>query len=444
LNAGNGAEEKMKMPLVIVGGQWGDEGKGKVVNLLSQGADVVARYQGGHNAGHTVTIGKNKYALHLVPSGILASNKLCLIGNGIVLDPQALIDEMNKLKESGIDLSQLRISDRAHLLLPHHSLIDRLREEMKGKEKIGTTGRGIGPAYESKYSREGIRAIFLTNKEMLKIEISRLSKVKNREIKLLYNSEGIDEIETIDAFMRYADALAPYVCDGSLLIENSINEGKNVLIEGAQGAMLDVDHGTYPFVTSSSSTAGGAATGLGMGPTKIGSVIGVFKAYCTRVGQGPFVTELKNETGDKIREKGREYGTTTGRPRRCGWFDLVAARHSVRVNNLDGICIMLLDVLDEFDEINVCTAYRYEGKDYDHFPAEPWIAEAAEPVYVKLKGWHEKSKGVKNFDELPQNAKDYVSFLENELKTKAVLISTGPERSETVMRDEFLSRLLPA
>jgi adenylosuccinate synthase len=435
-------EDEMEMPLVIVGGQWGDEGKGKVVNLLSQGADIIARYQGGHNAGHTVTIGEKKYALHLVPSGILASGKLCIIGNGIVLDPQALIDEMKKLEDSGIDLSQLRISDRAHLLLPHHGLIDKLREEMKGTDKIGTTGRGIGPAYESKYSREGVRAVYLTDREMLRAEITRLSKAKNREIELLYGSKGIDPEKTAETFVGHSEKLAPYVCDISLLINQAINEGKKVLIEGAQGAMLDVDHGTYPFVTSSSSTAGGASTGLGLGPTKIGRVLGVFKAYCTRVGQGPFVTELKNETGDRIREKGREYGTTTGRPRRCGWFDLVAARHSVMINDLDGICLMLLDVLDEFNEIYVCTAYKCGGKLYEHFPSEPWILEKAEPVYHKLDGWQGASKGVKNFDELPQKAKDYVNFIESEIKTKVVLVSTGPERSETILRDHSLRKLL--
>ncbi len=434
----------MLMPLVIVGGQWGDEGKGKVVNLLSQGADVVARYQGGHNAGHTVTIGEKKYALHLVPSGIIASKKLCVIGNGIVLDPKALIEEMGKLEESGIDLSHLRISDRAHLLLPHHSLIDRLREEEKGKGKIGTTCRGIGPCYESKYNREGIRAVFLKDREMLREEVLRLSRVKNREIELLFGKPGADPEETAAAFDSYADRLARYVCDASRLINEAVDSGRKVLIEGAQGAMLDIDHGTYPFVTSSSSTAGGACTGLGLGPTKVGSVIGIFKAYCTRVGQGPFVTELKDGTGDRIREKGREYGTTTGRPRRCGWFDLVAARHSVRVNNLEGVCVMLLDVLDGFEEICVCTAYRHKGKEYDYFPAEPWIVENAEPVYKKMKGWSGESRGVRNFEGLPEGAREYLGFLEKELNTKIVLVSTGPERDETIIRDDSLARLLPA
>ncbi len=433
----------MRMPLVIVGGQWGDEGKGKVVNLLSQGADVVARYQGGHNAGHTVTIGENKYALHLVPSGIIASKKLCVIGNGIVLDPKALIEEMRKLEESGISLEHLRISDRAHLLLPHHSLIDRLREEEKGREKIGTTGRGIGPCYESKYVREGIRAVFLKDREMLRAEVLRLSRVKNREIELLFGKPGEDPEKTAQAFDSYADQLARYVCDASVLVNEAVDSGKKVLIEGAQGAMLDIDHGTYPFVTSSSSTAGGACTGLGIGPTKIGSVIGVFKAYCTRVGQGPFVTELKDATGDRIREKGREYGTTTGRPRRCGWFDLVAAKHSARVNNLEGVCVMLLDVLDGFEEISVCTAYRYKGKQYDYFPAEPWIVENAEPVYTKMKGWKGESRGNRSFDKLPEGAREYLGFLEKELGTRVVLISTGPERDETIIRDDSLRRMLP-
>lgn len=432
----------MRMPLVIVGGQWGDEGKGKVVNLLSQGADIVARYQGGHNAGHTVTIGEKKYALHLVPSGIIASKKLCVIGNGIVLDPAALMEEMKKLEESGIDLSHLRISDRAHLLLPHHGLLDRLREERKGKEKIGTTGRGIGPCYESKYSREGLRAVFLKNRDMLRAEIIRLSEIKNREIRALFDNPGIDPVETAEKFLGYSEALAGYVCDASVLINEAIGAGKKVLIEGAQGAMLDIDHGTYPFVTSSSSTAGGAATGLGIGPTRIGSVIGVFKAYCTRVGAGPFVSELDDEIGNLIRERGREYGTTTGRPRRCGWFDLVAAKHSVRVNNLEGICLMLLDVLDGFEEVKVCTAYRYQGDEYENFPAEPWIAERAEPVLRTLRGWKEVSREVRKFEDLPGAAREYIAYLESELGTKIVLVSTGPERSETILRDGSLATML--
>ncbi len=432
----------MKTPLVIVGGQWGDEGKGKVVNLFSSYFDIVARYQGGHNAGHTVKIGEEKYALHLVPSGILAEKKLCVIGNGIALAPDALIDEMKKLKKAKIDISNLRISDRCHLLLPHHALIDRLREEEKGKDRIGTTGRGIGPCYESKYSREGIRAVFLKDIPKLKKELKKICDEKNRFIKILYENEGIDTEETVDKFVKYAKVLSPYICDCSILINEEMKKGKNVLIEGAQGTMLDIDHGTFPFVTSSSSVAGGASIGLGIAPHRIGSVYGVFKAYCTRVGQGPFPTEQKNKIGDIIRERGNEYGTTTGRPRRCGWFDLVAARHSVRVNGLDGICLMLLDVLDTFEKIKICVGYKYQGKVYLDFPAEPWILEKAKPIYVDMKGWNKNIRGIKEFDSLPQNAKKYILFIEDKLETKVVLISTGPERSETILRDNGLGRMV--
>ena len=432
----------MRTPLVIVGAQWGDEGKGKVVNLLSSYFDVVARYQGGHNAGHTVKIGEDKYALHLVPSGILAEKKICVIGNGIALDPEALIDEMNKLKKARIDISYLRISDRCHLLLPHHALIDKLREEAKGKDKIGTTGRGIGPCYESKYSREGIRAVFLKDVRRLKQELKKICDEKNRIIKILYGNDGIDTKETIDRFVKYAKILSPYICDASILINDKMRQGKNVIIEGAQGTMLDIDHGTFPFVTSSSTVAGGASIGLGIPPHKIGSVYGVFKAYCTRVGQGPFPTEQQNAIGDMIRERGNEYGTTTGRPRRCGWFDLVAARHSVRINGLDGICIMLLDVLDTFEKIKICVGYKYRKEVYLDFPAEPWILEKAKPIYVEIKGWNKNTRGIRDFDFLPQNAKKYIEFIERELKTKVVLVSTGPERSETILRDSSLKRMI--
>lgn len=431
----------MKFPLVVVGGQWGDEGKGKVVNLLSSNVDIIARYQGGHNAGHTVKIGETKYALHLVPSGILAEKKLCVIGNGIVLDPEALISEMEKLKESGIELSGLRISDRCHLLLPHHALIDRLREEAKGKGKIGTTGRGIGPCYESKYIREGIRAVFLRDKNKLEKEVFNLSQAKNSEIKLLFGKDGIDPKETVKKFMKYSKLLSPYVCDTSHLLNEAISEKKKILIEGAQGTMLDVDFGTYPFVTSSSSSAGGACTGLGIGPTRIGSIIGVFKAYCTRVGQGPFVTELFDKSGDLIRERGNEYGTTTGRPRRCGWFDLVAAKYSVRINNLDGICIMLLDVLDTFETIKICTAYKFRGKEYTELPSEPWILESAKPLYIEFKGWQKSTRGIKEFEKLPVEAKNYIKFIEKEINVPIVLISTGPERGETIILDKSLKKV---
>lgn len=432
----------MRFPLVIVGAQWGDEGKGKVVNLLSDASDLVARYQGGHNAGHTVTLGPRKYALHLVPSGILAAGKLCVIGNGIVVDPEALVKEIRSLEEVGVDTAALRISDRAHLLLPHHALIDQLREERQGAGKIGTTGRGIGPCYESKYTREGIRAIFLTDPARLDAEVARLAEAKNGYIAAVFGHAGIPVAETVARLRELAAVLAPRVCDTSLLVNQYLDEGKRVLLEGAQGTLLDVDHGTYPFVTSSNSTAGGACTGLGIAPTRLGSVMGVFKAYCTRVGSGPFVTELKDATGDTIRERGREYGTTTGRPRRCGWFDAVAARHSVRINALDGIALTLLDVLDAFDEVKVCTAYEFEGKRYEEFPAGPWVLEGATPVYETLPGWKSEIYGCRDWDALPERARAYVARLEALLGVPVAILSTGPDRDHTIVRNAGLRAVL--
>jgi len=432
----------MQMPMVIVGGQWGDEGKGKIVNLLADAADLVARYQGGHNAGHTVIIGGSRYALHLVPSGILAAGKMCVIGNGIVVDPEALVTEVRSLKASGIDVTSLRISDRAHLLLPHHALLDQLREANKGAGKIGTTGRGIGPCYESKYTREGVRAIFLTDPARLEAEVTRLAEEKNAYIKAAFGHDGIPVALAVARFLEVGAELAPLVCDTVALVNDTIDSGRLVLCEGAQGTMLDVDHGTYPFVTSSNSTAGGACTGLGISPTKIKSVIGVFKAYCTRVGAGPFVTELDNEQGALIRERGHEYGTTTGRPRRCGWFDAVAARYSVRINGLSGIALTLMDVLDTFEEVKVCVAYEFEGRRLTDFPAGLWMLEGATPVYETVPGWQSDIYGLTDWDALPANARAYVGYLEALLKVPVSILSTGPDRAHTIVRDASLRSLL--
>lgn len=432
----------MQMPMVIVGGQWGDEGKGKIVNLLSDAADLVARYQGGHNAGHTVTIGASRYALHLVPSGILAAGKLCVIGNGIVVDPEALLRELLSLRESGVDVNGLRISDRAHLLLPHHALLDQLREAQRGSGKIGTTGRGIGPCYESKYTREGIRAVFLKDPVRLREEVLRQAEARNCHIKAVFGHDGIPADETAERFVEIAGELAPLVTDTTILVNGYIKAGRNVLCEGAQGTLLDVDHGTYPYVTSSNSIAGGACTGLGIAPTLIRSVIGVYKAYCTRVGEGPFVTELKDASGDLIRERGHEYGTTTGRPRRCGWFDAVAARHSVRINALDGIALTLLDVLDAFDEVKVCVAYEYQGRRVEDFPAEPWILEGAVPLYETLPGWRSEIFGTTSWEALPEKARLYVEHLEKLLGVPVAILSTGPDRAHTIIRDASLRSLL--
>ena len=432
----------MQMPMVIVGGQWGDEGKGKIVNLLSDAADLVGRYQGGHNAGHTVTIGGNRYALHLVPSGILAAGKTCVIGNGIVIDPEALVTEIRGLKDSGIDVRGLRISDRAHFILPHHVLLDQLREQRRGSEKIGTTGRGIGPCYESKYNREGVRTIFLKNPDLLRSELVRLSESKNRHLKAVFGHDGIAPEEVVRRFQEMAPEIEPLVTDTAALVQETIRSGKRVLCEGAQGTLLDVDHGTYPFVTSSNSTAGGACTGLGIPPTDIRTVIGVYKAYCTRVGEGPFVTEQKNETGDLIRERGHEYGTTTGRPRRCGWFDAVAARYSVRLNGMEGIALTLLDVLDAFDEVKVCVAYDVNGERLTDFPAAPWLLETAVPVYETRPGWRREIYGTTDWEALPSNAKSYVHRLEALTGVPVAILYTGPDRAHTIVRDAGLRGLL--
>ena len=434
----------MEMPLAIVGGQWGDEGKGKIVHLLSGGADLVARYQGGHNAGHTVIISGSRFALHLVPSGILAEHKICVIGNGIVIDPEALVKEIRSLKESGVDVRSLRISDRAHLLLPQHALLDQLRESSAGSTKIGTTGRGIGPCYESKYSREGVRTVYLLDRARLKEEVFRLSHEKNRYLELMYGNAGVPPEKVYERFCELADDIAPLVTDTGILIESYMKSGKKILLEGAQGTMLDVDHGTYPFVTSSNSTAGGACTGLGIPPSKIRGTIGVFKAYCTRVGGGPFVTELPDATGDLIRERGKEYGTTTGRPRRCGWFDAVVARYAARVNGLDAGALTLLDVLDAFDTVKVCTAYEFEGARHADFPSAPWVLQGAKPIYEEIPGWKEDIFGTREWERLPQGARDYIAFLEKLVGIPFSIVSTGPDRTHTIVRDESLRKLAQA
>ncbi len=432
----------MDMPMVIVGGQWGDEGKGKIVNLLADAAELVARYQGGHNAGHTVTIEGRRYALHLVPSGILAAGKICVIGNGIVIDPEALVEEIRSLKKVGVSVEGLRISDRAHFILPQHVLLDKLRESQRGSNKIGTTGRGIGPCYESKYSREGVRTVFMKEPARLEAELLRLSEAKNRYIKALFGHDGIPGEEVVRRFAAIAPEIAPLITDTAALVDRYVSEGRRVLCEGAQGTLLDVDHGTYPYVTSSNSSAGGVCAGLGVGPTGIRSVIGVFKAYCSRVGEGPFVTEQENEYGALIRKRGHEFGTTTGRPRRCGWFDAVAARYSARINGMSGFALTLLDVLDEFDEIKVCTAYEYQGRRFGGFPAEPWILSGAAPVYESLPGWKRNIYGVSSWDDLPALARSYVKRLEELTGVKAAIVSTGPDKSHAILRDPSLKRLL--
>lgn len=419
--------------IIIVGLQWGDEGKGKIVDYLSKNADVVARYQGGHNAGHTVVINNEKFILHLIPSGILYKDKICIIGNGVVVDPAALIEEIDGLKQRGVEINRnLFLSKNAHLIMPYHIVIDRENERLRGAKSIGTTGRGIGPAYCDKVSRSGIRIADLLHPKLFKEKLESNLFYVNFLLENLYKVQKLDIESIYKKYMEYAEKLNEYISDTDIIINKMISENKNVLFEGAQGTLLDIDHGTYPYVTSSNAIAGGACTGLGIGPTKISKVIGVVKAYTTRVGGGPFPTEIKDSLGDKIREKGGEYGATTGRPRRCGWIDLVILRHSVMINGVTGIAITKLDILDDLDVIKICTSYKYNGKIFYDFPKESNIFEKCEPIYEEIEGWKTSTSGVKVFDQLPRAAKAYIKKIESMLGIEVNLISTGQRRDELI------------
>ncbi|MEW6130230.1 MAG: adenylosuccinate synthase [Acidobacteriota bacterium] len=421
--------------IVVIGAQWGDEGKGKVVDLLAPHFEVVARYQGGHNAGHTVYIGERKFVLHLIPSGILQENSLCVIGNGVVVNPQAFNLEVSELEEMNIKCEgRLFISDRAHLILPYHAALDHARELKLGKSGVGTTLRGIGPTYESKASRTGIRAGDLLYPDLLHEKLKENVEKANREIQYC-GGELINAEQMIDEYLNEALRLVPFVKDTCVMLNAAVREGKSVLLEGAQGTMLDVDFGTYPFVTSSSATAGGATIGTGLAPKLITGVLGISKAYTTRVGGGPFPTELFDSDGEYLRKKGNEYGASTGRPRRTGWFDAVVGRYSATVNGLDAIALTKMDVLDDFAEIKICTAYRYRGELIKEMPYSAHVLEQCEPVYETVKGWNTNTSGTTSYDELPQLAKDYIARLEALCETEMALISTGPERSETIIRD---------
>ncbi len=425
--------------VVVVGAQWGDEGKGKIVDVLTEKADVVARYQGGHNAGHTVVINNEKFILHLIPSGILHEDKLCVIGNGVVIEPSALIEEIDGLKERGVKVGKnLIISKNAHLIMPYHIAIDNAHEEARGSKKIGTTGRGIGPAYVDKMARTGIRIADLYCPEVLREKLTANLKEINYLLKNRYKTKGF----TVDGMLRkyagYAARLSGHVANTDIVVNDMIAKGKNVLFEGAQGTLLDVDHGSYPFVTSSSAIAGGACTGLGVGPTRITKVIGVVKAYTTRVGSGPFPTEITGALGEGLRQKGGEYGATTGRPRRCGWLDFVGLRHALRVNGLTGIAITKLDILDALDTVKVCVAYKYGKSVHKDFPKEFSRLEEAEPVYEKIDGWKESTVGIRKFEKLPKNAQKYLRKIEDTLEIDIDMISTGQRRDELVMlREQF-------
>lgn len=426
----------------VLGAQWGDEGKGKIVDVLSGRFSVVARYAGGHNAGHTVIIGGKRFVLQLVPCGVLRPDCQAVIGNGVVLDPMALLQEIDRLKELGIDVSgQLFISDRAHVILPYHRMIELAAENAPGRVKIGTTSRGIGPAYEDKMKRSGLRVVDLLNPSLLHTHIQNACEEKNTIAHALFGTDPLDPAKMYEEYARAAERIAPFIADTSRLLNRAIDDGKSVMFEGAQGTLLDIDHGTYPFVTSSSATAGGAVTGTGVGPTKIGTVIGVTKAYVTRVGEGPFPTEIADENSDLIRARGQEYGAVTGRPRRCGWLDLPLLRYSTQINGTEWLVVTKLDVLDTLREIPVCTAYRINGKTTDSIPADVRGLESIEPVLTKMKGWETSTENIRTFDALPTPVKDYLKFLESESGAKIGMVSTGPDRDQTVLMPEFASML---
>jgi adenylosuccinate synthase len=421
--------------IVVIGAQWGDEGKGKVVDILAPHFQVVARYQGGHNAGHTVRIGERKFVLHLIPSGILHDDCLCVIGNGVVVHPEAFNAEVQELREMGVECEgRLFISTRAHLILPYHCALDRAREARLGAQGVGTTMRGIGPAYESKAARTGIRAGDLFHLDFVREKIKANIEDANRELVAL-GDKPLDVEATMDEFLNEALKLQPFVRDTAVLVNQRIQAGQAVLLEGAQGTMLDVDHGTYPFVTSSNATAGGAATGVGVPPRAVTGALGIAKAYTTRVGGGPFPTELFDEAGEYLRQRGNEYGASTGRPRRTGWFDAVVVRYAVMLNGLDAIALTKLDVLDEFDEIKICTAYRYQNEVIEDIPYGAHALADCEPIYETLPGWKTDTSSITDYDALPEKAKAYVARLEELVGAPMAMISTGPERNETIIRD---------
>lgn len=421
--------------VVIVGAQWGDEGKGKVIDYLAREADVVVRAQGGNNAGHTVVVGDKKYALHLIPSGILNANALNLIGNGVVFDPEGFLKEIEGLIRDGISTDRIKVSDRAHLIFPYHKEIDRLSEEALGDMKIGTTKKGIGPCYMDKVERTGLRVGDMADWDRFEAHLRVNIRRKNEIITKLYNGAPIEEEAIVSDYKVYAQRVLPFMADTGILVHTAVQEGKKVLLEGAQGTMLDVDYGTYPYVTSSHPVSGGFAVGAGIGPNQIEEVLGIAKAYTTRVGMGPFVTELDNEVGNAIRIKGNEFGTTTGRARRCGWLDAVVLRYSARVNGMTAVALMLLDVLGGFEEIKICVGYQYQGEVLTEYPGNLSVLEACEPVYETFEGWQEDLSSVTTYDALPENAKRYIERIEALMGIPVKIVSVGPKRDQTIVRD---------
>ncbi|TYS45605.1 adenylosuccinate synthase [Bacillus infantis] len=417
--------------VVVVGTQWGDEGKGKITDFLSENAEVIARYQGGNNAGHTIKFGGETYKLHLIPSGIFYKEKDCVIGNGMVVDPKALLKELAYLHERNVTTDNLRISNRAHVILPYHLKLDEVEEERKGANKIGTTKKGIGPAYMDKAARNGIRIADLLDREVFEEKLQRNLEEKNRLLERFYETEGFKLEDILEEYYEYGQQIKQYVCDTSVVLNDALDEGRRVLFEGAQGVMLDIDQGTYPFVTSSNPVAGGVTIGSGVGPTKIKHVVGVSKAYTTRVGDGPFPTELDNEIGNRIREVGREYGTTTGRARRVGWFDSVVVRHARRVSGITDLSLNSIDVLTGIETLKICVAYRYKGEVIEEFPASLKVLAECEPVCEELPGWTEDITGCKSLDELPANARHYLERVAQLTGIPLSIFSVGPDRSQT-------------
>ncbi|HLR74384.1 MAG TPA: adenylosuccinate synthase [Virgibacillus sp.] len=417
--------------VVVVGTQWGDEGKGKITDFLSQNAEVVARYQGGNNAGHTIVFDGVTYKLHLVPSGIFFADKTCVLGNGMVIDPKAFVEEVSYLHGHGVSTDNLRVSNRAHVILPYHIKLDILQEEEKGALKIGTTKKGIGPAYMDKSARVGIRIADLLNKDIFREKLEQNLREKNRLFEKVYEVERINVEDVFEEYYDYGQQLAKYVCDTSVVLNDALDDGKRVLFEGAQGVMLDIDQGTYPFVTSSNPVAGGVTIGAGVGPTKIDSVVGVSKAYTTRVGDGPFPTELTDEIGDQIRKVGKEYGTTTGRPRRVGWFDSVVVRHARRVSGITDLSLNSIDVLTGIETLKICVAYKYKGEVIHEFPASLSMLAECEPVYEEMPGWTEDITGVRSIHELPENARHYLERVAQLTEIPLSIFSVGPDRTQT-------------
>jgi len=423
----------MAKNIVIVGAQWGDEGKGKIVDILTEEAEVIARFQGGNNAGHTVIVDGEKFIFHLLPSGILHSAKTCIIGSGVVVDPEVLVAEIEVLEKTGrFDPEGLLISQDAHLIMPYHKTLDAARERLRGDAKIGTTKRGIGPAYEDKVSRCGIRCGDLLDEQVFRTKLKTNLLFKNHYIENVLHGDGFEVYEIYHRYMGYAKKIARHITDTSLFLDNAIKAKKKILFEGAQGTLLDIDHGTFPYVTSSNTVAGQAATGSGIGPTRLDRVLGVIKAYTTRVGEGPFPTELDGDAAEALRGKGEEFGATTGRARRCGWFDAVALGYAVRVNGLDGLIITKLDVLDTLKEIKICTGYSIENKTITNFPTELALLEKCEPVYETMDGWETPTTNIRTFNELPANARKFIARIEELAGVNAYIVSVGPGREASI------------